>query len=65
MIEAERSFPTDAMLEKIAAALGREPFELFAIGPVQKQWREALLGELAEFIDGKLREARQPGPREG
>jgi transcriptional regulator with XRE-family HTH domain len=54
MIEAEKRFPTDTMLEKIAAALQREPCELFAIAPIQKQWQESLLTELAEFINGKL-----------
>ena len=53
MIEAEKRFPTDTMLEKIAAALQREPCELFAIAPIQKQWQEALLTEMAEFIAGK------------
>jgi transcriptional regulator with XRE-family HTH domain len=55
MIEAEKRFPTDTMLEKIALALQREPFELFAMTPVQKQWQEALLAELAEFITAKLK----------
>jgi transcriptional regulator with XRE-family HTH domain len=54
MIEAEKRFPTDTMLEKIASALQRESFELFSIAPVQKQWQEKLLAELAEFITGKL-----------
>jgi transcriptional regulator with XRE-family HTH domain len=62
MIEGERSFPTDTMLEKIAAALEREPFELFSIAPVQKQWRERILAELAEFIKGKLQETQQTPP---
>jgi transcriptional regulator with XRE-family HTH domain len=59
MIEGGRSFPTDVMLEKIAAALEREPFELFSIAPVQKQWQETILAELAEFIKDKLRETQQ------
>jgi hypothetical protein len=50
MIEAEKRFPTDTMLERIAAALRREPFELFSIAPVQKQWQVSLLAEVAEFI---------------
>ncbi|MDR0583380.1 MAG: helix-turn-helix domain-containing protein [Treponema sp.] len=54
MIEAEKRFPSDTMLEKIAAALRREPCELFAITPIQKQWQETLLAELAEFISSKL-----------
>jgi len=54
MIEAERRFPTDTMLEKIAFALQKEPCELFAMTPIQKKWQETILAELAEFITKKL-----------
>ncbi|MDR1149570.1 MAG: helix-turn-helix domain-containing protein [Spirochaetaceae bacterium] len=59
MIEAEKRFPTDTMLERIAAALRREPFELISIAPVQKQWQASLLAELAEFITIKLKDAQR------
>jgi transcriptional regulator with XRE-family HTH domain len=62
MIEAEKRFPTDTMLERIASALRREPFELFAITPIQKQWQETLLAELAEFITVKLKDAQRTIP---
>jgi transcriptional regulator with XRE-family HTH domain len=61
MIEAGKRFPTDTMIEKIASALRREPFELFSIAPVQKQWQAALLAELADFIGAKLKEAQKTG----
>jgi transcriptional regulator with XRE-family HTH domain len=60
MIEAEKRFPTDTMLERIASALKREPFELFSIAPIQKQWQTTLLAELSEFIGAKLQEAQKP-----
>jgi transcriptional regulator with XRE-family HTH domain len=63
MIEAGKRFPSDTMLEKIASALQREPFELFSIGPIQKQWQTALLAELADFISGKLKEYAIPANR--
>jgi transcriptional regulator with XRE-family HTH domain len=59
MIEAQKRFPTDTMLERIAVALQREPLELFSMAPIQKQWRSALLEELAEFITLKLKDAQQ------
>jgi len=59
MIEAGKRFPTDTMLEKIASALQREPFELFSITPIQKQWRIALLAELSDFIESKLKETQE------
>jgi transcriptional regulator with XRE-family HTH domain len=55
MIEGEKRFPTDTMLEKIASALRREPCELFAIDPIKKHWKEDLLADLAEFITQKLK----------
>jgi transcriptional regulator with XRE-family HTH domain len=54
MIEAEKRFPTDTMLEKIAIALEKEPCELFAITPIQKQWQKEVLAELADFITRKF-----------
>ena len=50
MIEAQKRFPTDTMLEKIAGALQRDPCELFSMTPLQKQWQESLLADFAEFI---------------
>jgi len=58
MIEAEKRFPTDTMLEKIALALNREPCELFLIAPVQKEWQKTILAELAGFITQKLNETQ-------
>jgi transcriptional regulator with XRE-family HTH domain len=55
MIEAGKRFPTDAMLEKIATALQREPCELFSIAPMQKQWQETLLADFNEFINQKMK----------
>jgi transcriptional regulator with XRE-family HTH domain len=43
MIESQKRFPTDTMLERIAAALQREPLELFSMTPIQKQRQSALL----------------------
>ena len=54
MIEGEKRFPTDTMLEKIAAAFKREPCELFAIDPIKTQWQEEILTDLAEFISVRL-----------
>ena len=60
MIEGEKRFPTDTMLEKIASALQREPCELFAIDPIKTQWKEDILADLAEFIIGKLKTEQNP-----
>jgi transcriptional regulator with XRE-family HTH domain len=54
MIEAEKRFPTDTMLEKIAVALNKEPYELFMIIPIQKDWQKMILTEMSDFIALKL-----------
>jgi len=56
MIEAEKRFPTDSMLEKIAVALNKEPCELFLIKPMQKEWQKIILEEMGDFITQKLNE---------
>jgi len=61
MIEAEKRFPTDTMLEKIAIALNREPYELFAVTPIQKDWQQAVLTEFADFLAKKLNETQNNG----
>ena len=61
MIEAGKRFPTDTMLEKIAAALQCEPCDLLSTAPLQKQWQEALFAEFAEFINFKMRNSKKDG----
>jgi len=55
LIEAEKRFPTDKMLEKIATALKKEPYELFSIKPVQKEWQKEILAEINEFLNQKIK----------
>ena len=58
MIETEKRFPTDTMLEKIAVALKKEPFELFSNVLIQKEWQKTILAELTEFISQKIDETQ-------
>ncbi|GHV72202.1 hypothetical protein AGMMS49928_28450 [Spirochaetia bacterium] len=53
MIEGEKRFPTDTMLERIAAALEKDPPDLFAITPIQQQWQDEILAELEKMIQEK------------
>ena len=54
MIEAGKRFPTDTMLEKIAIALKKEPFELFTMEPIKKDWQKEVMTELVNFMNQKL-----------
>ncbi|MDR0910426.1 MAG: helix-turn-helix transcriptional regulator [Spirochaetaceae bacterium] len=60
MIEGERRFPTDTMLEKIAKAMNKEPVELFSENPINFEWRKELLTDLGQVIDKKLKEITCP-----
>jgi transcriptional regulator with XRE-family HTH domain len=59
MIEGCKKFPSAAMLERIATALDRDAPELFAMNPVQDDWKDEILSEMGEFIMKKLECHRQ------
>ncbi|GAB7141079.1 hypothetical protein RsTz2092_10400 [Deferribacterales bacterium RsTz2092] len=59
LIEKEKRFPTDSMLEKIAEALDREPYELFALTPIQQDWQEKLITDMIYFLQGRLNKLRE------
>jgi transcriptional regulator with XRE-family HTH domain len=60
MIENGKRFPSDVMIEKIAAALNKEAYELFLIKPyqkvVQEKWKDEILTKLEQFIRQNLRD---------
>ena len=56
MIEVCKNFPSPEVIERIAGALGKDTVDLFAIGPVQKGWKEAILADMEELIASRLDE---------
>jgi len=42
------------MIERIAAALGRDPVALFALAPAQQDWKEQQLLRVCALIDQEL-----------
>jgi transcriptional regulator with XRE-family HTH domain len=59
MIEGYRKFPSANMLERIATALDRDTPELFAMNPVQDDWKGEILSEMDEFIVKKIEHHRK------
>ncbi|GHV30842.1 hypothetical protein AGMMS4952_18450 [Spirochaetia bacterium] len=53
LIEGGKKFPSAEMIERIAAALEKDPPDLFAITPIQQQWQDELLSELEKIIRDK------------
>jgi hypothetical protein len=54
MIEGGKNFPSPEMIERIAAALGKDSTDLFAITPIQQDWREAILADIEKLIAGRM-----------
>jgi transcriptional regulator with XRE-family HTH domain len=50
MIEAGKSFPSPEMIEKIAAALGKDSLDLFSISPIQQEWKDGILSGIEMII---------------
>jgi transcriptional regulator with XRE-family HTH domain len=72
MIELSRQFPTPEVLERIAAALGIEAYELFAVPPspenamerlhkdIIKEVREVIVEMLGKAFNEKYKETDNP-----
>ena len=56
MIEGCKSFPSPEMIERIAAALKKDPLDLFAMRPIQKNWQESILADIEDLIKKRILE---------
>ena len=54
LIEGGKKFPSADMIERIAVALGKDPTDLFAITPIQQDWKEHILLKIDILIDQEL-----------
>ena len=59
LIERGKKFPSAKMIERIAAALGKDSCDLFARAPVQKDWKEKLLVKIKSLIEEELKTVNQ------
>ena len=59
MIEGCKNFPSPEMLERIARALDKDSTDLFAIKPVQYDWKEQLLTDVKNYINFRLDEIKK------
>jgi transcriptional regulator with XRE-family HTH domain len=57
MIELSRQFPTPAVLDRIAAALGIEAYQLFAVSPSPEAAMERLHNSLVKNLERVVAEA--------
>jgi len=54
LIEGGKKFPSACMIERIALALGKDTPDLFAVTPVQQDWKERILQKMNTLIDEEL-----------
>ena len=54
LIEGGKKFPSADMIERIAAALGKDTPDLFTITPVQEGWKKQILTKINNLIEGEL-----------
>ena len=59
LIENGKKFPSAEMIERIAAALGKDSTDLFFIAPIQQDWKEAILSKIEMVIDIELKTLRR------
>ena len=55
LIEGGKKFPSACMIERIASALGKDTPDLFAVAPVQQDWKEHILLKMGNVIEEELR----------
>jgi transcriptional regulator with XRE-family HTH domain len=62
LIEGGKKFPSADMIERIAATLGTDTPALFALAPIQQDWKENILLKIDNLIDNELAESRKGKP---
>jgi transcriptional regulator with XRE-family HTH domain len=58
MIEGCKNFPSPDMIERIAAAFGKDTLDLFSLIPIQHDWKESILSDIGTLVDQKLNEMK-------
>ena len=59
LIENGKKFPSSEMIERIAAALGKDTTDLFILTPIEQNWKETILSKMEMLIDIELRALRK------
>jgi transcriptional regulator with XRE-family HTH domain len=55
LIEGGKKFPSAVMIERIAAALGKDSPDLFALTPIQQEWETCILADIEKLIANRLK----------
>ena len=59
LVENGKKFPSSDMIERIAAALGKDTTDLFVLTPIEQNWKETILSKISMLIDIELKSLRR------
>ena len=59
MIEVRKNLSFSKMIERLAKTLEKDTVDLFAIAPIQKDWKESILANMEKLIASRLDELRK------
>ena len=54
LLENGKKFPSSEMIERIAFALEKDSYDLFAIIPAQQNWKKTILSKINAVINDEL-----------
>jgi transcriptional regulator with XRE-family HTH domain len=58
LVENGKKFPSAEMIERIATALGKDSTDLFALSPIEEDWKEKILEKMQMLINCELKALR-------
>ena len=59
LVENGKKYPSADMVERIAAALGKDSTDLFILNPIEQNWKETILSKIGMLIDIELKSLRR------
>ena len=59
LVENGKKYPSAEMVERIAAALGKDTTDLFVLTPIEQNWKKTILSKIEKLIDIELKALRR------
>jgi len=59
LVENGKKYPSAEMVERIAAALGKDTTDLFVLTSIEQNWKKTILSKIEKLIDIELKALRR------
>jgi len=59
LVENGKKYPSAEMVERIAAALGKDTTDLFVLTPIEQNWKKTILSKIEKLIDIEMKALRR------